>query len=1266
MKKKIGLLLAMLAIVFASFGQATWPNVQNLGTKSTTVDAKNALLVDSVLKLPIVAPDPSKRDTGIIYYLRGDSSLYLWVGTKFIKFKDVNLLYKTIDSMKIVNDARYAPIGVGAFDSLASQGGNFHTDGFNVSKYVQRKDSAANETFGYVTQQSRQKLADSLLAVLLHRYDTSAGPNWSYVTWSSRQKLADSILGVVLHKYDTAAGSNFTYVTWASRQKLADSINALLNLRVANIGGASFIGGGTLASRPSSPTGTGFWYASDQKIMYYWNGSTWSQATDAQGSDVANLGNSPGMQAGTWVARPASPSARQYYWSTDSAFLSYWDGSIWKDLKPGTSTGGSFTLTSKGPVRVVGTGSVDTILSPEEVGFKYNNSSFPNLTDFAQNTGSASASSGHIVTGVGASISDTTKYLALPDVGYDQRWVRSYILLAPTKTSTSICPSIGPKSISQTFPASVEGGFDGSTGAHAGQTFIRGQGMGTPVYSTNTLVWNSTDSILVLTERDLDTFYVRAINIMAARPGMVEVKYVVSIGLTGGMSLENAGQTALWFKGDAVTIVSLSVLSHDPVGSNMGILADSKGQGYNALYYGLAPGDRIGNEYGSYSNYGMTGAKIEDLIACEKDIAARKFRTVLLKIGCNNVTPDVTFQTNWNNFLAWLDLQGIYWVVEGPMFETARDQTAMHVYQQAHSSGRYINVFDAGKNGNTGNRFVNTSDGIHPTPLYDDSVFFLERRSGLLKGYTNPMRPNGLGKGVNYGDMLFSSSPPGGFSGAPLTWLGDSLRLKNNYAFALNRLVLDGTFFPALYFGDQTLGPLQYVLVSQSGVFKFLKFSGSFDVFDFNNAGQSSYPQAGSSLCLGCGIQTAAGLVVHSTTGTRVGIVTQGQIDVGNSDFGGAGAGADAAVYLRNQNTGAKENSVSANNNGLLFAAANAAMVLSRTLPNVGLNGILSPTAHFHIDASSATDPSFKIDGGVLLTTPQNYAWEVTTGGSGHAYWTDGAGVRHQLDQQAAPPFDANIALSMDHTDNTKQFKFDLTQIATGNTRTWTVPNYSATFAPSDHAVSYTSTHDFTGATVTVATQTALTNNNTAASTSYTDAAVALAPNISNTNLTLNANRTLTVPNSNTLTITGGTTSSTVTISPATIILTPSAATLGFRITEISGLVMQGVDVQRSLTTGGSYTLTISQNTTIIDPASTLATFTINLPAAANTATGLEYTIFFGGQVTTGAVITAVTFGTGATAVVGIVPTTVNAGDRISFMLEPDGVGGFRWYIKAH
>lgn len=105
---------------------------------------------------------------------------------------------------------------------------------------------------------------------------------------------------------------------------------------------------------------------------------------------------------------------------------------------------------------------------------------------------------------------------------------------------------------------------------------------------------------------------------------------------------------------------------------------------------------------------------------------------------------------------------------------------------------------------------------------------------------------------------------------------------------------------------------------------------------------------------------------------------------------------------------------------------------------------------------------------------------------------------QHKVDSLAgtitggsSPPFDANTAILMDHSDNTKTLKFGLASITTGTVRTLTVPNTDLIIAGSNIANTWTGAQNMIGATVTVTTQSPGDNSTNASSTAYVDAAVA-------------------------------------------------------------------------------------------------------------------------------------------------------------------------------
>lgn len=114
---------------------------------------------------------------------------------------------------------------------LDTAGVDIHSTGYNKTLFVQRKDSAANQAFGYVTQSSRQKLSDSLQAVLsaliaakLNKTD-SVGTN-AYATFDRVHKVSDSLAALFFRKTDT--GYTKTLASVFTLRKVVDSLGALI------------------------------------------------------------------------------------------------------------------------------------------------------------------------------------------------------------------------------------------------------------------------------------------------------------------------------------------------------------------------------------------------------------------------------------------------------------------------------------------------------------------------------------------------------------------------------------------------------------------------------------------------------------------------------------------------------------------------------------------------------------------------------------------------------------------------------------------------------------------------------------------------------------------------------------------------------------------------------------------------------------------------------------------------------------------------------
>lgn len=104
-----------------------------------------------------------------------------------------------------------------------------------------------------------------------------------------------------------------------------------------------------------------------------------------------------------------------------------------------------------------------------------------------------------------------------------------------------------------------------------------------------------------------------------------------------------------------------------------------------------------------------------------------------------------------------------------------------------------------------------------------------------------------------------------------------------------------------------------------------------------------------------------------------------------------------------------------------------------------------------------------------------------------------------------------------------------------------------------------------------------------------------------------------------------------------------------------------GVDTIQVHTSGTTVTVSTGVNILYVDPASTLATLTITLPATPNYRGTLD--IFFGGTLTSGNVVTAITISpnSGQTKLEASTPGYVEAGEHISYQYR---VANTKWYRK--
>jgi hypothetical protein len=205
----------------------------------------------------------------------------------------------------------YVDPGAAAYDSALSQGGGFHTDGFNQGKYVQIKDSTS-----YATFKRLYKTMDSLGAIILKKGDST-----QYATFGRLYKTMDSLNLVMLHKGDSAGVG---YTTLARTRKVIDSLGAI-------------IAAGTVVKTSLSVTGTGV------------TGDSVRLVNDAR---------TP-VRGSAYMTRPGADSAKGYYEIEENSFGFLYKKGTWADATTGFVNKGTLSVAATAGKLVVTGGATD-------------------------------------------------------------------------------------------------------------------------------------------------------------------------------------------------------------------------------------------------------------------------------------------------------------------------------------------------------------------------------------------------------------------------------------------------------------------------------------------------------------------------------------------------------------------------------------------------------------------------------------------------------------------------------------------------------------------------------------------------------------------------------------------------------------------------------------------------------------------------------------------------------------------------------------------
>jgi len=330
-------------------------------------------------------------------------------------------------TLYVGNGARWNQVtggGGSSFDSLTTQGGVFHTGNFNDARYRQILDTAYAHLL--MTRAWGYKIVDSLGANKMTNFGGAPG---------QLQGAFTAIPAATSYNTGTtyiAQDSGFLYVDTGSGGtrgwKLISSIPQTFNL---------YLKQGLKPFHNSTDTAAfGGSFTEDDTLDLGYHNLLWlhvqNEATPGSTDSlfiklnngkmmvvpaaafVENNGASTGIKAGTFATRPTASNCQCYYWSTDSLFWSYDNGS-WKDLKAG-----GITVTN-----TAGTGPATTasgnVLNVDTMRWAhiYNVKDFGAVGDGKRITDGAITSASHTFTSAmaGFTAADVGKIIRVPGAG---------------------------------------------------------------------------------------------------------------------------------------------------------------------------------------------------------------------------------------------------------------------------------------------------------------------------------------------------------------------------------------------------------------------------------------------------------------------------------------------------------------------------------------------------------------------------------------------------------------------------------------------------------------------------------------------------------------------------------------------------------------------------------------------------------------------------------------------------------------------------------
>lgn len=387
-----------------------------------------------------------------------------------------------------------------------------------------------------------------------------------------------------------------------------------------------------------------------------------------------------------------------------------------------TGASGVTQLFSKGAIQISGT---DTVSFPDEsfYGLIYNVNSWSSLTGLTNKGSSATVSASKIVFSGDATGAYThTLGINGPSM-LDEYTVCAKIKVGSYGATATDFAGIGHISTNSFSTTSLVGQIFLNSGTNAGKIAIEGatgSGFSQVAISSSVVSFSANDFILLTLTRNGYNVTLTARN-MTTNSSTLTLTYTYSTVVGTTIFLDNTGLYSVVAGGSPFTLDSLSASSTTSVNSRLGVVGDSKLQGYYVTSQPLRAADELNQNFRSTVNVSGQGDRLIEVSSRINEIIALKPQQVFLSAGSNDIRSGrdtLLINAEYDSIVTALQSNGIV-VYHGVLYETSVNLLPLVRHIAAtYPANRIIDTWDVLQQPG-----VLQADGVHLTNFGDSLIY---------------------------------------------------------------------------------------------------------------------------------------------------------------------------------------------------------------------------------------------------------------------------------------------------------------------------------------------------------------------------------------------------------------------------------------------------------------------------------------------------------------------------------------------------------------